>query len=391
MLLTRINVPPDMDHTMPASIAEIAPPQTALAGAAEIAIVVPTFNEAGNVIELKNRLAALFEGRVWELVFVDDDSKDGTTDILKAEARNDPRVRVIHRIGRRGLSSAVIEGVMSTTAPIIAVMDADLQHDEAILPAMMAKIEAGECELVVGSRYVGGGGVGEWSSRRQTISRVATKLSHLVMKTELTDPMSGFFAIRRDAFDRAVRNLSSQGYKILLDIVASAKPPLKVAEAAYTFRTRQHGESKLDSAVTWEYLMLLADKLVGHIIPLRFMMFAFVGGLGVIVHMATLFAAFRVLALTFGQAQIAATIMAMTFNFFVNNALTYRDKRLKGWRQLRGLLSFYVVCSFGAIANVGIAEVMFAKGDSWWLAGVAGTLVGAVWNYAASSIFTWRK
>ncbi|HVY02369.1 MAG TPA: glycosyltransferase family 2 protein [Caulobacterales bacterium] len=377
---------------MSAAMTEQRDARAAPVTGAEIAVVVPTFNERDNVLELKNRLAGVLQGRAWELVFVDDDSKDGTYDVLRAEALRDPRVRVLERIGRRGLSTAVVEGILSTTAPLVAVMDADLQHDEQILPAMIAKLEAEKADLVVASRYADGGGLGEWQQSRQAISRFATKLSRLVVKADLSDPMSGFFLIRRAAFDRAVRGLSAQGYKILLDIVASAKPPLKVAEAPYTFRARQHGESKLDSAVTLEYLMLLADKLVGHLIPLRFMMFAFVGGLGVLVHMATLFSAYRGLHLDFPAAQITATFLAMTFNFFVNNMLTYRDKRLKGfWEQARGLLSFYVVCSFGAVANVGIAEVMFAKGDSWWLAGVAGTLVGAVWNYAASSIFTWRK
>jgi dolichol-phosphate mannosyltransferase len=362
------------------------------ARAAEIAIVIPTFNERDNVIELKNRIAALLSGRAWEMVFVDDDSKDGTYDVLRAEAQRDPRLRVIQRIGRRGLSTAVVEGILSTSAPLVAVMDADLQHDERILPDMITKLTATQADLVVGSRYTEGGGVGEWNESRQTVSRVATKLSHLVIKTELSDPMSGFFLIRREAFDRAVRSLSTQGYKILLDIVASAKPPLKVAEVPYTFRTRQHGESKLDSAVTWEYIMLLVDKLIGHIIPVRFFMFMCVGGVGVLVHMVTLFTAFQLLSVSFLYAQAAAAIVAMTFNFFVNNFLTYRDKRLKGvWGLLRGLTTFYAVCSLGAVANVGIAEVMFQRGDAWWLSAVAGILVGAVWNYAASSIFTWRK
>jgi dolichol-phosphate mannosyltransferase len=205
--------------------------------------------------------------------------------------------------------------------------------------------------------------------------------------------MSGFFLIKREAFDRAVRNLSAQGYKILLDIVASAKPTLKIAEVPYTFRTRQHGESKLDSAVTWEYLMLLVDKLIGHIVPARFVMFMAVGGAGVFVHMAVLTLVHKVFGAEFIVGQTSATITAMTFNFFVNNFLTYRDKRLKGvWGMLRGLLSFYLVCAIGAVSSVGIADYLFEQQHgSWWLSGVAGILVGAVWNYAASSIFTWRK
>jgi dolichol-phosphate mannosyltransferase len=298
---------------------------------------------------------------------------------------------MVHRIGRRGLSSAVVEGIQSTTAPYVAVMDADLQHDESILPRMLEILRGDEAELVVGSRYVEGGGMGAWSQSRQDISRFATWLAGLVIRTPLTDPMSGFFMLKRDAFDNAVRNLSSQGYKILLDIVASLPEPPRVAEVPYTFRTRVAGESKLDAAVTWEYLMLLADKLVGHILPVRFIMFLAVGGLGVFVHMAVL-ALFHVSAgQPFMLAQTEAMMVAMTFNFYVNNLLTYRDKRLRGWKALRGLLSFYLVCSVGAFANVGIAEYIHGQDYSWALSGFAGILVGAVWNYAASAAVTWRN
>lgn len=357
----------------------------------EIAIVAPTFNERDNVIALKNLLAEALKGKAWELIFVDDDSTDGTYDVLVAESRRDPRVRVIRRVGRRGLATAVVEGILSTTAPMVAVIDADMQHDERVIPDMIARMTQDNADLVVGSRYSDGGGVGAWDSKRQTISRVATEISRLVVKADLTDPMSGFFLIRRQAFDTAVRNLSGQGYKILLDIIASAKPPLKVAEVPYTFRNRTHGDSKLDSAVTWEYLMLIADKLIGRFIPVRFVMFMAVGGVGVVVHMAVLTTMFQFAQQGFATSQAIAAVVAMTFNFFVNNFLTYRDKRRKGWGMVAGLLSFYAVCSFGAVANVGIAGYLFSEQYAWWLSGIAGILVGAVWNYAASSLYTWKK
>jgi dolichol-phosphate mannosyltransferase len=204
--------------------------------------------------------------------------------------------------------------------------------------------------------------------------------------------MSGFFMLKREAFDHSVRRLSNLGYKILLDILVSARPPLKVAEVPYVFRNRVHGESKLDAAVTWEYLMLLLDKTVGRVVPVRFVVFMLVGGLGVFVHMLTLAGLNQALDMSFMVSQTTATFVAMTFNFFANNALTYRDKRLKGfWRVLLGLLSFYAICSIGAISNVGIAAVLFMQHYSWWLSGFAGVLLGVVWNYAASSIFTWRR
>ncbi|HRE42918.1 MAG TPA: glycosyltransferase family 2 protein [Terricaulis sp.] len=371
---------------------EAAPARLAPAAPCELAIIAPTFNERENVGELIKLLDAALQGRAWEIVFVDDDSTDGTPEALINIARADPRVRVIRRIGRRGLSTAVVEGVLATSAPIVAVMDADLQHDERILPDMIARIEQGDCDLVVGSRYVDGGGVGDWSAQRQSFSRFATKLAKLVVKADLTDPMSGFFVIRREAFEGAVRRLSGQGFKVLLDVLASSPAKLRVAEAPYTFRNRIHGESKLDSAVLWDYAALLLDKTIGRFVPVRFVMFILVGGLGVFVHFGVLTLLFQGLGQSFLAGQTAAAIVAMTFNFFVNNALTYRDKRLRGaGALLRGLLTFYAVCSIGLIANIGIANFLFEEAYGWWLSGVAGILVGAVWNYAASAVFTWKR
>lgn len=360
--------------------------------AAKLAIIVPTFNECDNIVPLLDKIEAALPGIAWEAVFVDDESKDGTPAVITERCRTDPRVRIIRRIGRRGLSSAVVEGILSTSTPYIAVIDADMQHDERILRTMLASLEAGEADLAVGTRYASDGGFGDWDARRKTISLVATKLSALVVKADLSDPMSGFFMIRREAFEAAVHRLSSQGYKILLDIVASSPEPLCIKEFPYIFRSRQHGESKLDALVSLEYLMLLLDKAVGSWIPPRFVLFMGIGGLGVFVHMAVLAIFLKAEGSAFVTAQSAAAVTAMTFNFFLNNALTYRDKRLKGfWPVLGGLLSFYLVCSVGAVANVGIANFMFRHAYSWYLSGVAGILVGAVWNYAASSIFTWRK
>lgn len=357
-----------------------------------LSVIVPTFNERENVPEIVKRLDAALAGLDWEVVFVDDDSTDGTVSTLRALAQRDARVRFLHRIGRRGLASAVVEGIQSTGAPFVAVMDADLQHDESLLPGMLSRLRTSDFDVIVGSRYLEDGGVANWEKKRQTISQVATWLAQTLMRARLTDPMSGFFMVKRDAFDQAVRRLSSLGYKILLDVLMSARPALNVAEVPYVFRNRVHGESKLDSAVSWEYLMLLLDKTVGRFVPIRFVMFALVGGFGVFVHLLTLAVLHQGLNLAFLASQTAATFAAMTFNFFANNALTYRDKRLKGtWQILGGLLSFYGVCSLGAVSNVGIAAVLFVSDYSWWLSGLAGIVIGAVWNYAASSIFTWRK
>ncbi|WP_296745902.1 glycosyltransferase family 2 protein [Mesorhizobium sp.] len=357
-----------------------------------VSVIIPTFNEVANVSKIAAAIGIALRGRDHEIVFVDDDSSDGTRAEIARLAAAIPGIRLVHRIGRRGLSTAVTEGMLSTTAPFMVVIDADLQHDESIIPEMLSFLETNTADLVVGSRYIEGGGLGSWDKRRAQISAFATWLAKTVAKSDLSDPMSGFFAITRSAFDNSVRDLSGQGYKILLDICASSKSPLRIREVAYHFRTRQAGESKLDALVTWEYLMLLVDKLVGHIVPARFISFSVIGGLGVFVHMVMLSGLLATGLADFVVAQGVATFTAMVFNFFVNNTLTYRDRRLRGVKEVvLGLFSFMLVCSVGAFANVGIANYLFANDHyRWWSAGLAGILLGAVWNYAATSVFTWR-
>ena len=372
-------------------------PQTLPLRAPELTVVIPTLNERENIAPLLERLDLTLAGTRWEVVFVDDDSTDGTPELVREIGRADARVRCLHRIGRRGLSTACIEGILASASPFVAVMDADLQHDEALLPGMLNTLRHEPCDIVVGSRYVTGGGVGEWNKTRASMSGFATQLSRLICKTEIADPMSGFFMLRRDVFETAVRDLSGQGFKLLLDLLASLPTPPRLKELPYQFRNRRYGESKLDTMVTWEFGMLLADKLVGHIVPVRFALFALIGALGVVVDLIVLWAALAV-GTGFIAAQAVATVVAMTSNFFLNNIFTYRDQRLKGWRLWRGLFSFYVICALGAVANVGFAAFVFAGDARWlagfsgipWLASLAGVVVGSVWNYAVSSVFTWK-
>jgi dolichol-phosphate mannosyltransferase len=360
-------------------------------GLPQVSVVVPTFNERDNVTVLYRRLAATFEGIPWEVVFVDDNSPDGTWEVVRGLARQDSRVRCIRRIGRRGLSGACIEGILASSAPYAAVIDADLQHDEAQLPKMVALLQSGEAELVVGSRYIEGGSADSLDKQRAGASAFATEIARRVLRVEIKDPMSGFFMIRRDRFEQLAPQLSTQGFKILLDIVATAQGKLRTIEIPFTFGTRQHGESKLDSMVALDFLGLVLAKFTGDVVSLRFLMFGMVGALGLIVHLVTLFIALEAFRAPFPEAQAAGALFAMTSNFILNNFLTYRDQRLKGFAILRGLLLFYLVCSVGLFANVGVAFSVYDQEPIWWLAGAAGALMGVVWNYAMSGLFVWRK
>jgi dolichol-phosphate mannosyltransferase len=335
-----------------------------------LAIIIPTFNESANVRPLLDKLSRALIGLNWEAVFVDDNSPDGTADLVRQIGLTNRNVRVVHRIGRRGLSTAVVEGMLATSAPVLAVIDGDMQHDETILPQLVAKVTSGDADLAIGTRYAGGGSLGEWDT--------------------VSDPMSGYFVLSRSTLMAAMPKMSGVGFKILLDIISSAPTPLRIAEVPYTFRVREAGESKIGALVAIEYGTLLLDKTIGRYIPVRMLNFLAVGGLGVGVHMATLATALAV-GLSFLPADIVAVMVAMTFNFVLNNTFTYRDRQLKGWKMLRGLLTFCAVCSVGGIANIGIGTWLHGQDSRWWLAGMAGVVVGAVWNFAASSVVTWKK
>ena len=365
------------------------PQQTA--GLPVLSVVVPTFNERDNVAKLYRKLEATLTGIAWEVVFVDDNSPDRTWEVVRDLARRDSRVRCIRRIGRRGLSGACIEGILASSAPYAAVMDADLQHDETQLPKMLSLLESGQAELVVGSRYVEGGSADSFDKQRAGFSAFATSIARRVLGVAVADPMSGFFMIRRDKFEQLAPQLSTQGFKILLDIVATAHGGLKTVEVPFTFGTRLHGESKLDSMVALDFLGLVLAKFTNDVISLRFLLFAMVGGTGLFIHLGTLFIALTVLNWPFPEAQGAGAFVAMTSNFVLNNFLTYRDQRLKGFGILRGLLAFYLVCSVGLFANVGVAFSVYSEQPIWWLAGAAGALMGVVWNYAMSGLLVWRK
>lgn len=357
----------------------------------ELTIVIPTYNERENIRPLITCLESALAGIVWEIIFVDDDSPDGTAALIRDLACTDQRIRCVQRLGRKGLSSACIEGILASSAPFIAVMDADMQHDESLLPGMLAALKNQPLDIVIGSRYIPGGSTGTLSAARIRISRVATFLSRLVLRQSISDPMSGFFMLRRDFFESVMRRLSGRGFKILLDLLVSSGGKVRFSEYPYVMRTRTHGESKLGAAVVWEYLMLLLYKGMGRLVPARFISFAAVGGSGIFVNIFFLWLFHRLLAVDFVLAQAGATVVAMTSNYILNNHFTFREKKLGGWKFFHGLLSFYLACSVGAIINVAVADLIYLRNLPWWLAGLAGAVAGVVWNYAMTSTFTWRE
>ena len=367
----------------------------------QLAVVLPTLNERANIAPMVARLEAALGPHGWEAIFVDDNSHDGTAEAAREIGRTDPRIRVIQRIGRRGLASAAIEGMCATAAPIVAVMDADHQHDPALLPQMLAAVQSGEYDLAYASRFAEGASMAEWNRPdREKASGFANALARKVTGVTLSDPMSGYFMLRTDVLRRDAHRLSGIGFKILLDILATVDTPLRVKELPLNFAARAEGESKLDRTVVFEFLVGLYDKWLGRIIPTRFALFGTIGALGVVVHMAVLTAWLALFGGTlrgavvtdFEAGQTLAALVAMTFNFVLNNWLTYADKRLTGAGELvQGWLRFAMTCSVGLLANVGAAALLVRFGFHEYPAALTGIAIGSVWNFALSSRFVWGR
>ena len=353
--------------------------------APELSVILPAFNERANIPMMIERLSKSLDGIDWEVIIVDDNSPDGTSPLARDIGSRDRRVRCIRRVGRRGLAGACIEGMLASNAPYVAVMDADGQHDESLLAAMVLTLRRCETDLVVASRYTDGTDGTGFTAARARASQWSTVLARRLLKVELPDPMSGFFMLRREVIAELAPKLSTQGFKILLDIAATGRDTLRIAELPFVFGARLHGESKLDARVALDFGQLLLAKLSRDAISYRFVLFCLVGATGIGTHMATLGLLHGLGVPGFGVQQTIATMVAIAWNYVFNNAYTYRDQRLTGWAFLRGLVVFELVCSVGAISNVGVASLLYDGGPSWWVAGFAGAVMGAVWNYAASA------
>jgi dolichol-phosphate mannosyltransferase len=370
----------------PSSSPSLSPPFPA----PELTVVVPTFNERDNVPRLIDLLKLALAQIAWELIIVDDNSPDGTAEVAKRIASGDARIRCMRRIGRRGLAGACLEGILASQAKFVAIMDGDLQHDESLLMPMLRLLRSNAAELVVATRYGDGGSADALSSERAWGSRVATSLARRLLRLKLSDPMSGFFMVRREVVEEIAPRLSTQGFKILLDLAVTAGERLRIAELPYTFRRRLYGESKLDAGVALDYLGLLLAKATDDLVSLRFVLFCLVGAIGIGVHFAALTIGFDLIGMAFVWAQTIATAVAIGSNFVINNVLTYRDRRLSGPTFLTGLARFYLVSAAGLVSNIGVSDWLFVNAQKWWVAGLAGAVVSVVWNYVAASLFVWR-
>lgn len=362
----------------------------------ELSIVIPTFNESENVGEIVKRLDTSLANLDWEIIFVDDASPDGTADVVRALARSDRRVRLISRHNRRGLASAVVEGALAAAADIVAVMDGDLQHDETVLQGMYQKVRDDEADLVSASRFLTEDGADGLSSQtRVAISNSGIKLSNMIFKMEMTDPLTGFFVLKRSIVEEALPYLSELGFKVLMDLVVSSKPRPRIQEVPFKFRERIHGESKLDNRVMYDFFLFFIEKRIASVLPLpaRFLSFGLINSVGILVHLAILVPMVSLIGATFLVAQTVATLVSMAFNYTVNNLITYSDRQLKGAKFYMGFVIFAVLCSVGVIANVGVATMLNEGHEGWYyvIPAIGGALITVVWNYVATGAFVWGR
>lgn len=383
-----------------------------------LSVVVPTFKERDNIAEIVARLDRVLGDLAWEVIFVDDASPDGTAEAVRAIARADPRVRLILRHNRRGLSSAVVEGGLAAAGDVVAVMDGDLQHDESVLPELYAAVSGSASGAVSGgasgatdgpengpdtgpeiasaSRFLREDGAdGLSSARRLQISNTGIRIANAAFGLRMTDPLTGFFAMRRAVLLRALPRLSGLGFKILLDLVTAAEPRPRITELPFRFRERLHGESKLDNRVMYDFFLFFIEKKIGRFLPLpaRFISFSMINAVGIAVHMAVLWPLVSLMGAGFAAGQLAATLVAMLFNYTVNNAVTYNDRRLRGAAFWRGFALFAVLCSIGVLGNVGVASMLHEQytGLAYMLPALAGAVITVVWNYVATNAFVWGQ
>jgi len=360
-----------------------------------ISIVIPTFNEQSNISKIINQLLNLDVIYEKEIIVVDDNSGDGTANLVREYCRDDRRVRLISRYGRFGLSSAIKEGCLCATGDIIAVMDADGQHDPSYIALALEKIELKKVDIVLGSRFVEGAIIKGLSQGRKSSSSIANSLARLSLYGSynyLTDYMSGFFVFKRNVCIELVEKIDVQGFKFFYELLAISGGKLKIFEIPFIFNEREHGNSKLDLPVVWDFLISLLHTFIGRLVPRRAVSFALVGSTGVFIQLLTIYFLLAITNLDFEKVLPLGVIIAASSNFIINNILTFRSNKLSGKRFYTGLLKFLLVSSLPIIANVGVTNLFYSQFlTNTFISQLAGIFVVFIWNYAASSKVVWNN
>ena len=357
-----------------------------------LSIILPTFNEAGSISKMVSSLLELTSDWRTEILIVDDDSQDGTSDIVRTMAIQDQRIKLIQRVGRSGLASAIKEGLIAALYPFAVAMDSDGQHEPPAVLAAVEQLDNG-ADLVIGSRFLVNSAIHGLSERRTEGSNLANRLARWSLPKNychLTDYMSGFFAMDLRRCNQLVRKVDVNGFKFLYELLAISKGRLNTIEIPLNFQPRLHGSSKLDYAVLWDFLISLIHTALFRLLPRRAISFGLVGLSGVFVQLI-ITSLVMSLGPSFQQALPLAVVSAASSHYLINNTLTFKDKRQHGRQLLKGLLKFLLVASLPSLANIGLATVFYnLVQTNAIVAQLSGIIVVYIWNYAASSRFVWN-
>ncbi len=356
-----------------------------------ITVIVPTYNERENVAALVRRVAATLSHYSYEILIIDDNSADGTAELARSLANKYP-IKVIVRRDKRGLASAVVDGIGYASGQVIGVMDADLQHPPEVIPDLVKEIEEG-ADIAIASRYAKGGSSAGWSLTRKIISRGAIIIAHLLLPAtrKVSDPMSGFFMFRKSVVSEA--HLQPTGYKRLLEILMEGKFQ-KTGEVPYTFATRDRGASKLNTRQQVDYLRHVFSLMrrTGELI--RFVKFCIVGASGVGVNLGLFWVLTRFAGLKENDflalaAGIEASILS---NFTLNEFFTFRDRRSAGSSFLTRLFKFNLISLVGAGVQAGVYALLnHVLGIYDLVSNLIGIALATLWNYLVNNWWTWKQ
>ena len=360
-----------------------------------ITFILPTHNEEKNIISLIKEILCFDKKYLIEIIVVDDNSKDRTQSLVREFSKADRKVRLINRVGRYGLSSAIIEGCLNATGEIIAVMDSDGQHEVKSVYESIDYLLKSDNDLIIGSRFAKGSSIEGLSKKRKKGSSFANNFARFTLSKNyyhLSDFMSGCCAFKRNNCIKYLKKIDVSGFKFLYELLSLSKGTLKVAEIPINFQSRKYGYSKLDYPVIWDFFISAFHSLTRRFIPRRAISFGFVGATGILVHLFVVYFLLAITKLNFFQVLPIAGVSAASSNFFINNFLTFRNARLKGVYLISGLMKFLIVSSIPLLANVGLASSFYQYvTPNKFLSQMAGIVVVFIWNYAASSKFVWKE
>lgn len=361
-----------------------------------ISLILPTLNEEENLKVLLPNLHYILKDYSYEIIVVDDNSTDQSRKVAENLFSDEINGFIHHRIKLLGLSSAIYDGFNLATGEVVVVMDADLQHDPKILPQMIQSIISNNSDICIASRNIENGGYGDLSRMRKFLSKSGIWIANFFLNMNLSDPMSGYFALSRDLFDEVKGRINPRGFKILLEIIYKSSN-IRIAHVPYHFKARRHGETKLTPAIGFEYLLALIDLKVGWIISYRFLQFCFVGFLGSCFNFM-IFSLCMTLKIPLLQSVFYAASFGMVWSFLANNFITFSESRYVQKKLLIGGAIYLIFSLPGLLVQISVTVFLFNLFSAvlnlnihYYFIYIAAVIFGAILNYFIHLKITWKR